>query len=159
MEIKRPWTVFIGLGIQMLGELIAAFVNPQIREGGRGIFILATSYLFLIVFVALNRKLPGIVFIGAGLALNLIVIGLNGGMPVSLDAARAAGLGDTAAYLGTAIKHRPMGPDTLMWFLGDIIPLPFVHKVVSIGDVLLGFGVALLVERSIRYTPRRLTAT
>lgn len=159
MEISHPWTVFVGLSIQIGGDLISTLVNPRIREDGRGIVILGTSYLFLIVFVVLNRSLHGIVFIGAGLAFNLLVIGLNSGMPVSLDAARAAGANDTAEYLGTAIKHRVMGPDTRLWFLGDIIPLPYLRKVISIGDVVLGVGVALLVERSVRYQPRRLTAT
>lgn len=154
-NFERSWLVFVGLAIQISAEIYAAFVDGSLREGGRGIAILAFSYIFLIAFVVLNRRLPGAWLIAAGLGLNLLVIIPNGGMPVSLRAAAIAGF-DPSSYLDSAIKHREMGPDTVLWFLGDVIPMPFIKKVVSIGDLVLGIGVFLLIERLVRYSPKRL---
>lgn len=154
-HFEKSWLVFSGLAIQVSAELYAAFVEESLREGGRGIAILAVSYVFLIAFVILNRRLPGAWLIAAGLGLNLLVIVPNGGMPVSLRAAEIAGF-DPSSYLDSAIKHREMGPDTILWFLGDVIPMPFIKKVVSVGDLVLGMGVFLLIERLVRYSPKRL---
>jgi hypothetical protein len=152
---RMPWLVFAGLGIQAAAELSAASFDPKLRQGGRGIAILALSYVFLIAFVAMNRRAPGALLIGAGLALNLLVIALNGGMPVSASAVRVTGM-DLHDYLARSVKHRPMGPSTLLPFLGDVIPLPFVNKIVSIGDCVIGAGIFVMVERLVRYSPKRL---
>jgi hypothetical protein len=53
------------------------------------------------------------------------------------------------------VKHKPLGSGTKLGFLGDIIPIPFIQKAVSIGDVVLGIGIFRLVEQGVRYDPRR----
>lgn len=154
VDFKHAWLVFAGLVIQVFAEIAGASFLPQLSEGFGGIALLALSYLLQIAFVALNFQLPGMYFIGAGLALNLIVIFLNGGMPVSLDAVRAAGF-EAADYLETAVKHEPLGDGTVLGFLGDIIPLPILRRAVSIGDIVLGIGIFRLVEQAVRYDARR----
>lgn len=158
LEFRYPLLVFLGLTIQVASEVFAGFVPPGWRDDGRGLAILLSSYILLIAFVVINRHLPGMLFVGIGLALNLLVITLNGGMPVSIRSAEEVGI-DPGVYLERAIKHRPLGPGTLLPFLADVIPLPFIRNVVSVGDVVLGVGVFLLVERSVRYQPRRLRGT
>jgi hypothetical protein len=154
-KLRLPGLIFVGLGLQIAGELAAAFVYPELRSGAGGLALLAISYAFLIAFLLINIRLPGTALIGLGLALNLAVILLNGGMPVSADASRAAGT-DSAQFLEASVKHVPMGPDTDLWFLGDVIPLPGFRTVISAGDVILGVGVFLLVQRLVAYHPRRL---
>lgn len=154
VDFSHAWLVFTGLAIQVFGEIAGASFLPQLSEGFGGIVLLALSYLLLIAFVALNFRLPGMYFIGAGLALNLIVIFLNGAMPVSLDAVRAAGF-EAADYLETAVKHEPFGDGTILGFLGDIIPVPILRRAVSIGDIVLGIGIFRLVEQVVRYDARR----
>lgn len=155
VDLKIPWSVFAGLGIQVISEAWAAFVDPGLRNRA-GIAILVVSYGLLIAFVAANRRLPGAILIAAGLALNMIVIVANGAMPVSLSAAQAAGLDPSGAgFLATAVKHRLMDSQTVFWFLGDWIPVPVIRTVVSIGDMILGIGIFLLTERLIRYRPKR----
>lgn len=156
VDLSLPWLVFAGLAIQLVAQFWASFFDSSLRDRA-GLPILLASYALLLAFVVVNRRWPGVVLIGAGMALNLIVIFANGGMPVSLKAARAAGLDSTGAdFLDTAVKHRPMGSQTVLWFLGDWIPLPVVGAVVSVGDVVLGLGIFLLMERVVRYEPRRL---
>lgn len=156
VHFRRPWLVFVGLAFQVGAEVAALFL-PGFREGGRGLAVLALSYGLLIAFVVMNRALPGALLIAAGLSLNLLVIVLNGGMPVSLRAARAAGF-DASGYLASAVKHRVQGPGTLLPFLGDVIPLPLIQKVVSVGDIVLGAGIFVLVKRLVEYRPRRAAA-
>lgn len=158
-EFRSAWLVFVGLGIQLVAELAAAFWSPSLRSGGKGLAILLVSYAFIIAFMVQNRGLPGALLVGAGLAANLIVIAVNGGMPVSVRAANIAGIPDIESYLGIAIKHRPMTASTPLAFLGDWIPLPYLRKVISIGDILLAMGVFVLIDRLVRYEPKRLATS
>lgn len=154
VEIRWPALVFAGLGLQVGAELLAATILPQLSGGDAGLGVLAVSYFLLIVFLVINRRLAGSWFIGVGLALNFVVIVLNRGMPVSLAAVKAAGL-ERAGFLEAAVKHHAMGPETVLGFLGDVIPLPIVGSVVSLGDVVLGAGIFLLVSSLVRYHPKR----
>ena len=154
VRFRWPALVFAGLGMQITAELIAAFVHPGFRLGNRGIVILVVSYALLALFVVLNRHLPGTLAIAAGLVLNLVVIAANGGMPVSIEAARSVGL-DPEAYLRSAVKHRAMHAGTPLGFLGDVIPIPPLRTVVSAGDVVLAVGIFRLVDALVRQGPRR----
>lgn len=154
MEFRWVWLVFVGLAVQVGTEVYSIFVDPRLGEDRRGILLLASSYALLIAFLALNREKPGTPLMALGLLLNIVVIFANGGMPVSLPAARAAGF-DPSGYLRASIKHQPMGPGTVLWFLGDIVPLPVLRNIVSVGDVLLGLGIFVFVQRRVGYSPRR----
>ena len=153
-EWRWVWLVFVGLAIQVGTEVYSIFVDPKVGGDQRGILLLAASYALLIAFLTLNREKPGTPLMALGLLLNIVVIFANGGMPVSLSAARAAGF-DPSGYLRASIKHQTMGPGTVLWFLGDIIPLPVLRNIVSVGDVLLGLGVFVFVQRTVGYSPRR----
>ena len=99
--------------------------------------------------------------VAAGTALNSIAIAVNGGMPVSGWAARAAGLGSRFnAAQGHFYKHVASTGGTHLRAIGDIIPLPPEHMVLSAGDVMMLLGVALLVKAGTRWpeetpTPRQ----
>lgn len=153
-QFKWVGLVFAGLAIQAGTELYSHFVDPRLGEDRRGILLLAVSYALLIAFLALNRAQPGTSLMALGLLLNIVVIFANGGMPVSMTAARAAGF-DPSGYLKASIKHQVMGPGTALWFLGDVIPLPVLRNIVSIGDVLLGVGIFIFVQHRVGYSPRR----
>jgi hypothetical protein len=45
------------------------------------------------------------------------------------------------------VKHEIAGPDTVLPFLGDVIPLPYLSRIISVGDVVLAIGIAILVYR------------
>ena len=107
--------------------------------------MLVGSYALLLLFTWANRLLPAIWLVMAGLVLNILVIGVNGGMPVSASALETAGSRAEGLGAGTA-KHHLMGPDDKLTPLGDVIGIPPpVGAVISIGDVLLYAGVAILV--------------
>jgi len=143
VRFRLPWLVFLGLGLQ-IGVEVAAARFPEIERGVAGPLVLAISYACVGAFVALNFRFPGALIIGLGLALNLSVILANGAMPVSRWAVRRSG-SHSAAHLQNSVKHTNMRSDTRLRLLGDIIPVPAIG-VVSIGDIVLGAGVFVLVS-------------
>lgn len=149
---RQPWMVFAGLALQV-GAQAAEPSVPALHNGAAGPAVLAVSYALVIGFVVLNIRFPGTLFIGVGLLLNLAVILANGAMPVSMAAVHAAGARSLPG-LQSGVKHHPMGPGTHLDILGDIIPVPALG-IVSVGDVILGIGIFLLIQRLMAYQPRR----
>lgn len=103
---------------------------------------LVTSYVLLLAVVVVNRRVPGAALMAAGLTMNLAVVGLNGGMPVSRGAIRAAGA-DGVIVIENGAKQHLMSDDDVLQPLADVLPVPPPFGVVfSIGDVLLYGGMA-----------------
>jgi hypothetical protein len=96
----------------------------------------------------------GCAVLTVGWLLNLIPIVLNGGMPVSahglerIDAPRTMSVTE-----GHFSKHVPADHDSRVSVLGDVIPLPLAASVVSIGDIVLLAGIALVVAFSMTNVP------
>ncbi|MGH9155307.1 MAG: DUF5317 family protein [Acidimicrobiales bacterium] len=97
--------------------------------------------------------------LAVGWMLNAATIAANGGMPVSMEAFHAAG-GPAEGLDAAAIdKHVVSGPGTRLAALGDVIPVPPLGAVVSVGDIAMVVGIMLTVAAamaSVRTTgPRR----
>ena len=113
------------------------------------------------LFLAGNSRLPGVPLIALGLLLNVVVITVNGAMPVSVSAANRAGLSRADLRLAQDAMRMPATDDTRLSSLGDVVPvaLPRWPQVVSPGDVLVAAGVGLLLVtaglRGRRETPMR----
>ena len=114
------------------------------------------SSVFL-VFVALNRRLPGMPVLLVGLVLNLAVITLNGGwMPLSPETAShlpGGGPPETAPWArGSKTSRSCSSPeDTRLEFLADRFLLPTMggyRAAMSLGDMFIAAGVFWLLARS-----------
>jgi hypothetical protein len=98
------------------------------------------TYVAAGVFVAVNWRIPGLVVIAAGGALNGITIALNGGqLPASKPALQMAGIDvGKGEFVNSGVIQDPVLP-----LLGDIFvwpePLPFAN-VFSFGDALIVLG-------------------
>jgi Family of unknown function (DUF5317) len=140
-----------------LAGLAVQFIPLPEGAGGTDLavrtVVLAASYVALIVFAAVNVRLPGIPVMLVGLVLNAIVITTNGGMPVSASALRASDQADVLADLqrsGADKHHLETGGDVVT-FLGDVIAIPSpIAQVVSIGDVLVYLGLIWFVVAAMR---------
>jgi diguanylate cyclase (GGDEF)-like protein len=113
--------------------------------------LLLVSFVLLLVFGYVNRRVPGFRLILVGIMLNLLVIGVNHGMPVAKQALIDSGQQETLTELVHAggAKHHLAGPDDELLFLGDVIAIPQpVGQIVSLGDVLTYGGVAWLIIAS-----------
>jgi len=104
------------------------------------------SYGLLLAFALVNRRLPAVWLVVAGLALNVLVIAINDGMPVSASALETAGSGAESLLGAGTGKHHVMHDGDSLTPLADVIGIPApVGAVISIGDVLLYAGIAILV--------------
>lgn len=120
--------------------------DPRWLSEAGGLAVLLGSHLTVVAFLIANRKLAGMAIAAAGLLLNMLVIGLNAGMPVSQTAAEIAGLEGIDASFDAGIKHERMTDDTTLAPLADVIPVPGLRQIVSLGDVLLTLGIGYLVH-------------
>jgi hypothetical protein len=139
----RLWPLLI-LGVVVQGA--AAFT------GDGAVVVILVSYVLLLAFCAVNLTHAGMGVVLVGIALNLVVIGLNGGMPVRQKAIVAAGIADqdeVASLDFGAKRHLEDGADRLT-FLGDIIPVPFAGEVLSYGDLAMSVGVAAVLANLLR---------
>jgi hypothetical protein len=149
MRLRWWWLAIVGLGIQFV----------PLPEGTEGTdllvrtIVLSLSYTLLVLFAAVNVRVPGIVLVLIGLACNFAVIAANGGMPVRAGALRDSGQEDVLALLQEdgAAKHHLMTDEDVLTFLGDVIAVPQpVGQAISIGDVFIYTGLIWLIVAAMR---------
>jgi hypothetical protein len=139
-----PYVLVAGAAIAA-GAGLASAGGTLANAAGIGAAILAATCL--LVLLARNRSVEGIPLLAAGLLLNAVVIAANGAMPVSLYAETRAGVSADRLFDANDGVHEIAGSDTRLAPLGDVVPVPLpVHPgTVSVGDLLIVSGVALLI--------------
>lgn len=148
----RSWGLAVG------GLLLQLAPIPWGGDAGRtvAVALLIASYPLLILFAWRNLHLAGFVLIVAGLALNMAVITVNEGMPVSEAALRASGQGDALTELRRepSQKHHLQGAGDTLGPLADVIPLPApINQVISAGDIFMYAGIIWLLVAAMRGSP------
>jgi Family of unknown function (DUF5317) len=123
---------------------------------GIGPVLLVASWLLLLIVVRANAQLPGMPLVALGLLVNLLVVGLNGAMPVATAAPQPA-------HSHTASDASRLGPQYVV--AGSQTRLPILgarggffggRTVVSVGDLLQYAGLLLLLQGlMLRGTVRR----
>ncbi len=139
-ELKGLPLIFGGLAVQ-LGLLLMVDAD-DVPEWAAGLTLVAASAAVAGALL-LNRRLAGARVAFVGVVLNMLVIGANGGMPISVEAAETAGIREPLDELD--VEHEQLRSDTRLRWLADVIPFPGSRMVVSVGDVLLAAGIARLV--------------
>jgi hypothetical protein len=142
VRFRHAWAGLAGVGLQVVPA-----------EGTAGSVVLLASFALLLVVAVANRRLAGFPLVIAGLCLNLLVIGVNQGMPVTRDAIVASGQSDTLDDIrddGGAKHHLATEDDDLV-FLGDAIGIPPpVRQAISVGDVAAYAGAMWFVVAGMR---------
>ena len=151
LRINRWGLALVGLAFQAVLQAFPTATIAGVAPSVTGPVLLAASYASLVLFLFANRWIPGMPVMRIGLLLNLIVVLLNGGMPVTAWAIEHVG-GDPAALAAEApTKHHLQTDDDLLWWLGDVIPVPTpFNDVASIGDVLLYGGMMYSIVEIMR---------
>ena len=141
-QTRLRWTLLLaeGLAIQVFFDIW----NPAGLTKTGALGVLLFSNLAVATFLFLNRAIPGMLLIGAGLVLNSIVITANQAMPVSPGAASSAGL-EPPAKLEDDLKHERLDSETKLSWLADVIPVPGLQEILSLGDIALALGVGRVV--------------
>ena len=107
-----------------------------------GVFWIVPALVAMTV-AALNWHQPGMGLVAAGIGLNLVVVVLNGGMPVSLASVSTVMADSAVSALDRSWLHIPASSATNLLFLADVIPVPgpaWHRGLVSLGDILMSAG-------------------
>ena len=145
LQLRWSWVILGGLMTQVV--LFSAPVSERIGAFGPPIYV--TSTLAVLAAILANRAIRGLLVVAVGAASNLAAIVSNGGyMPADPGAMAALGKFDPTVYSNSAVLADPaLAP------LTDIFALPMwlpFANVFSIGDVIIGCGVALTIVLAMR---------
>lgn len=152
LRFRVLWLLFLGLAVQIVLEVVDF---PQDRIEDLGFAILLLSYVAILGFCFANRSVRGMTLIAIGVALNVLVIALNQGMPTKDDVRERDGR-EVRVPIEQTVKHRPEENDDLLGFLGDVITVPdFPNQQFSIGDIVMGLGIVDLCFEGSRVPRRR----
>jgi Family of unknown function (DUF5317) len=146
VRVRGLWLIWIAAAIQFTrsaglrpaADLLATFDESVLRE--------LLTWLLVAGFVALNVRGATVtvrawlaVFL-TGASMNGLVMALNAGMPFSPRGARLVGFSEDV--IATPLPgHPPTSPDTVLPFLGDVVPVPVVRQLMSVGDIVMVVGV------------------
>ncbi len=146
-ELRFRWLplFLIGLGIQLI--LFSPPVTARIGDLGPPIYVASTA--LVLAAVARNWRITGVPVVFVGAACNLAAIVANGGyMPAGGAALDALNRHVTDEYSNSAVLEHPN-----LELLTDIFALPSwvpFANVFSLGDVILGVGVVLVIVAAMR---------
>lgn len=137
LAIGRSWRPLAAAQIRWLPLLIACLVarsvTPFFQDIAFPLYVIALAGTA--VGAAANMRLTGAPLIALGGALNLAVVLLNHGMPVDPGALLTA-----SATMPMDALHVSADHATFVRALSDVIPVPLVHAVYSIGDFCIALG-------------------
>ena len=145
IHFRWAWVFLLGLAIQLV--LFSDSVTGWIGATGVPIYVLST--VAVAAAVAANFRIGGMPIVLAGAACNLAAIVSNGGyMPASAAALEAIGHVDRAGYSNSATLANPALP-----WLTDIFAMPPwlpSANVFSVGDILIGLGVVVVIAAAMK---------
>jgi len=159
LQLRWPGLIFLALVMQVV-IFTSWFPVPRSLLP----FLYVLSNVIALVWLGRNIRVAGIACVAIGAGSNLAAILANGGrMPVdgtllsrargaAAEAAIASGRSPSNSVLADSHTH-------LLWLTDRfLLPPPFPFPTVfSIGDLLIGLGVAWLIAAGMR-SPARLTA-
>lgn len=125
-RLRWVWLLALGAGCEAVAD--------EWIPGAAGLWLVIGGYALMLGFAAVNLPHGGSVLIALGLFSNLLVIGVNGGMPVR---------GITpGAQLGG--HHRGEKPGDRLTGLADVVYVAPLGETLSAGDILLSSGVGTM---------------
>ncbi|TMF40393.1 MAG: hypothetical protein E6I26_03160 [Chloroflexi bacterium] len=137
----------IALAVQI--GLFSPLADPLPDDVTRAIYLASTSAVAIVVLA--NLRLTGVPLIVLGSGLNLAAIAANGGaMPASPSALASLGMGVGGNTNSVVVEHPALEPLTDLFALPAWLPLA---NVFSVGDVLIGIGVAVVIAAAMRRSP------
>jgi hypothetical protein len=143
--------------LPLLGAGVALFAASALLDGSLATLCRAGALAVLIAVAMANRHLTGMLVIAVGLLLNLVSVAVNAGVAVRAGALVEAGVvepGEAADADLSGPQHLETSADAL-GVLGEALPLPLLHQVISFGDLIVAFGIADAVRELSRRRVRR----
>jgi len=142
-------------GLAVAGLLVQVVLFTQTGNdlaGGSGPALYVLSTLAVFVAVVRNLRVPGMAIVALGSLSNLAAISANGGaMPADPAALATAGLDGPGAHTNSVVVANPA-----LQPLTDIFAIPAswpLANVFSVGDVLIGEGIVVVIALAMRRGP------
>jgi hypothetical protein len=150
LRFEWAWLAVAGLFVQVL--LFSPLAEDVIRaDVGAAIYVASTAAV--LAAVLRNLDVGGMPLVALGAASNLSAVIANGGlMPTTNEALATAGLEPAEGLSNSAVVANPaLAPLTDVFALPSWVPLA---NVFSIGDVLIGVGIVIVIAFGMRRRPR-----
>ena len=150
LRFEWGWLAVVGLLIQIV--LFSGFVDAGLGRGvGEAVYVASTGAVLVAVWR--NLSVPGLPLVAVGAISNLAAIVANEGiMPTTAEALAAAGMEAEEGFSNSAVVANPaLAPLTDIFALPQWVPL---SNVFSIGDVLIGLGIVLVIALGMRGAAR-----
>jgi hypothetical protein len=145
-DLRLRWAPLAVSGLLVQVALFADPISSAVGDLAPAIYVLSTA----VVLVAVLRdvRVPGMAVIAIGAASNLAAIVANGGYMPADPAALASVVELSAGYSNSVVVSDPaLRPLTDLFALPATFPLA---NVFSVGDVLIGIGVAATIVATMR---------
>lgn len=142
-EADLRWLMLLPIGVA-LQALLDGMAARDAISGATVVALLLVSEALVLAFCIVNWYRSGMTLVGVGFLLNATVIVANRGMPVSSDALTR--LGADPATIQVVGKHRLLTEATRLPALADIIPIPPLPMILSVGDLVLVAGIFFLTH-------------
>lgn len=152
-EMRLRWTSLIVAGMVIQGLLYSEPVSERVAQLAPevGPMVYVTSMVMVLAAVVRNVRLPGLALVAIGAAANLAAIVANGGYMPASRAALGSHLPPGGGYSNSIVLTEPaLAPLTDIFALPDWLP---GGNVFSIGDVLIGLGIAAAIVIQMRRSP------
>jgi len=137
VSLRFEWLLLVLFVVQGVarGRIVGASATSV------GYLVWVASCIALLALLASEWGRAGVWVASVGMTLNVLVVLMNGGMPVSPLGTVASGISESMGFYQLA------GPGTLIAMLGDVVQLGVSGSgfLVSPGDVLLALGVTAFV--------------
>ena len=148
-RVRFRWAPLALLGLAVQVALFSDPLADVVGDAGPTIYVASTAAV--LVAVLRNLDIAGLPIVALGAASNLIAIVANGGyMPADPDALASIG-GVAPGYSNSTVATDPaLAPLTDLFAIPAWVPFA---NVFSIGDVLLGLGIAITIAAGMRRHP------
>lgn len=145
LHFRWAWLAVAGFLVQVV--LFALPTGDALASVGPAVYVGSTVIVLLALLA--NVRTPGVAIIAAGAACNLVAIAANGGaMPVRVETLAAAGLDPHDGFSNSVVTAAPvLEPLTDVFAIPAGVPLA---NVFSIGDLLIGVGIAVVIAAAMR---------
>ncbi len=140
-----PWAV-AGAAVQLLRTTDPTWAAGPLHAAGRALpplalALCATGFALANARGATRGVRAALAAMLTGALANALATALNGGMPFSVSGARTAGI--PAEHIAAPTPgHVPIDDGTALVALADVIGVPMLGIVLSVGDLLLWGGLA-----------------
>lgn len=148
-ELRLRWAPLAVLGLLVQAALFADPVGAAVGDAAPAIYVASTAAV--LVAVLRDVRVPGMALIALGAASNLAAIVANGGYMPADPAALASVVEQSPGYSNSVVVADPaLRPLTDLYALPPAFPFA---NVFSVGDVLIGIGVAVAIAAAMRMAP------